>query len=440
MDFKFNSGFESGGISDGLTVERAALYIHIPFCLKKCDYCDFYSVVCKNNCKKGGVDSLAGLDNSSSGDSGNRLCEDSKERTDNYSCEKIIPDSYINSLIEEAEFLKSYFKTKSFSTVYIGGGTPSLLTPFQIEHLLENILKLSETEPSEITIEANPQDLTKEFLEALKKSKINRLSLGIQTFSDNALKTIGRRGSRKENLEALDLVNEMWEGRLSCDLIAGLPGTTKDELFEGLEILTANPKVDHISLYSLCVEEGTPLFEKIDSGKIDFDEDKSDEIWIEGRKFLESRGFFQYEVSNFAKKGFESAHNMSYWKQENYFGIGSGGCGTVYKNDGGNGISGFRFTGKKLSELDSSQKTGFFETEELDAETVEFEYLMMGLRTLEGICESDYNSKFEKLTGKLEDRLKDAEVDFETYFSDGKKFFTLGKDGILFLNAVLKNL
>lgn len=408
MDFNFNSGFKNGGIVNGLTVESAALYVHIPYCLKKCDYCDFYSVACGKNESDG--------------------------------CKKIIPDSYIDSLIHQAEYLKSFFNTKSFSSIYIGGGTPSLLTPSQIEYFLGRILKLSETVPQEITIEANPQDLTKEFLIALKKSKINRLSLGIQTFSDRALGAIGRRGSRKENLEALNLVNEVWDGRLSCDLIAGLPETTKKDLFEGLEILSSHPKVDHISLYSLCIEEGTALFDKIDSGKIKLDEDSSDEMWLEGRNFLESKGFFQYEVSNFAKKGFESVHNMSYWKQKDYFGIGNGGCGTVYKKDGDACTGGFRFTGKKISDFEAEPESGFFETEELDAETVEFEYLMMGLRTLEGICENDYNSKFKWLGKNLEDRLKTAGVETEINCESGQRFFTLGKNGILFLNSALKNL
>ena len=278
-----------------------ALYIHIPFCRSKCAYCDFFSVQTSENIK----------------------------------------NEYIFALINEAKMRKMQFGAKKWFSIYIGGGTPSLLSANQIAFLLTELCKICPLEKNaEVTIECNPDDISETFLKTIKKTPINRLSLGIQSLNEKTLQFIGRRAKLKENLRAIELIKQFWifdnscklkissMHRFSVDLICGLPFQTKKNILDDLQKII-NCGADHISLYSLMLEENTKLFEMVESGKCEIDFEKSDEWWIFARDFLEKNGFAQYEVSNFCKKGFESKHNLCYWKMQNYIGIGSAATGTV---------------------------------------------------------------------------------------------------------------
>lgn len=271
--------------------KNPALYVHIPFCFSKCDYCDFFSVSCKEK----------------------------------------IPDSYVDALCKELDFYVQKYQIENLKTVYIGGGTPSLLSSFQIEKLISYILSKSKSKPKEITFEANPESLSLEKLQSLEKSGVNRLSLGIQSFNEKALSAVNRHCSAKIALGALELVKKNWHGTLNLDIIAGLPFLSDDDFLADLQkIVSYNP--EHISMYTLTVEEETPLFKKISDG-LQFNSDFADSLWLKGFDFLKKNGYFQYEVSNFCKKGFESTHNMIYWKQGDYLGIGSGATGTLWFDD-----------------------------------------------------------------------------------------------------------
>lgn len=476
-----------------ISKKNTALYVHIPFCFSKCDYCDFFSVACKGK----------------------------------------IPDSYIDALCSELDFYVQKYQIKNFSTVYIGGGTPSLLNSFQIRKLLEHILSKSKSKPKEITFEANPESITEEKLFALEKSGVNRISLGIQSFNEKSLQSVSRHCSAKIALEAIEIVKKTWHGILNLDIIAGLPFLSDEQFIDGLKkIISCNP--EHISMYTLTVEEETPLFKKISDG-FQFNSDFADRQWLMGFDFLKKNGYFQYEVSNFCKKGFESVHNMTYWTQGDYLGIGSGATGSLWfdkissddfddfvctenvaggfvaaKNNAGafskkiplrtsleqieqksesadlKNFCGLRWTNTKnideyikfwtedfagteklvvnAEDVAGTEKLAVStenfliaamprEIEKIDLKTREFEYIMMGFRTIYGISFKRYKKLFKNLNpyfGNLKNRLEKSSVwnDFvsKNYAYLKKSKFkknicaTLFDSGLLFLNELLLDL
>lgn len=388
-------------------IDSISLYIHIPFCKRKCSYCDFFSISCGEN---------------------------------------NISENYIDSLIIQANNLIRQYNIKSWKTIYIGGGTPSLLKPEQLTRLVKNILKLqpnTNSLPVEITMECNPDDITEQLLIAAQEVGVNRISVGVQSLSDDVLQIIERRCTQETTQKALSLIHNFWKGKFSVDLIAGLPLQTtqilKDDISKVIEYCP-----DHISLYSLTLEENTSLFRKIESGKIDYDEDTSDSLWLLGRDILEQKGFHQYEVSNFSLPGFESIHNQTYWNLENYIGIGAGATGTLYNADG-NGIR-QTVTNDISNYIQNANNDSIYQTEFLSKETQEFEYLMMNLRTLKGLCENAYFNRFHK---DLNTRLEGEKQLFSTwqrkglchaYTEGNEKYFALTKEGLLFLNSFCKEL
>ena len=353
-----------------------SLYIHIPFCRSKCAYCDFFS----------------------RGES------------------RSVPDAYLDALIRELSFYTSRYGIEQFRTVYIGGGTPSLLSPPQLSRLLHAACS-GPLQPEEVTVEMNPESLSEDLLAVFAACPADRrrLSLGIQSLQATALNAVNRHCTAAETRKALELTAEHWQGDLCLDLIAGLPCQTDTAFIRSLnDCLAYRPQ--HISLYSLTIEEGTPLYTAI--GSMNWNADAADEQWIIGKELLEAAGFCQYEVSNFCKKGHESRHNMTYWQQEDYIGIGSGATGSVYDFSGEGGL---RWTNTKYIETYSAfwnacSKSDSLpaedaiprETERLTLEIEEEEFLMMGLRSTYGISAGEYQRRFpmiEPWRGQLELRL-----------------------------------
>lgn len=369
----------------------AGLYIHIPFCISKCTYCDFFSIPLNQ-----------------------------------------VPDSYCTKLIQEHEYRRSLTDAE-WSSVYVGGGTPSLLSSSQIETLFSAI-KPHCTPEAEITFECNPDDITSEFLEVLIKSGVTRVSLGIQSFSNEKLTFCKRRSTRDINLKALSLIQQAHFKHFSADLIAGLPPYNNDEkqLMEDIETLVSYG-VDHISLYSLTIEEETPLYKIIQKNPEIINETVNDELWIMGRDFLEEKGLPQYEVSNFALKENQSVHNRKYWHMENYIGIGAGATGTIYQSK-----SAVRVT--NTNNLEDYLSKPFSEQEEtliVRDEEYMHEYLMMGFRTLEGVNNRDFFDRFGISI------LDSIEPTF-THWQKNKKAlltprgnYALTKEGLLLLNTFL---
>lgn len=378
-----------------------SLYIHIPFCISKCAYCDFFSRAFTS-----------------------------------------VSDDYVQALCNEIDYRLR--NGKSPETIYIGGGTPSLLSKKQLKKIVNHIPFDS---VKEFTVEVNPDDVTLDLLQNFENCGVTRISCGIQSLNDNALKFCNRRANRAQVLNALNLLAQNWKGRLSLDLISGLPMETEESFFEGLGIV-CNSGAEHISLYALTVEEETPLGKKIYSDEIEYDYDAADRLWLMGRDFLEAHGYNQYEVSNFCKDKKISLHNMNYWNHKSYLGCGSGGAGTLYRDDG----TAFRWT--NTSNL--KEYVNFWinsesydpenipqEVENLDAETEKFEFFMMGLRTLKGISKNQFEKTFncsfpENIKMQFEKWNREELSEIHTEGDD--VFYTLGKKGILFLNRFLSEL
>ena len=419
-------------------METYSLYIHIPFCASKCTYCDFFSIPVGNDFS---------------------LCEQTQR----------IFKEYIVALKKELEYYLKKFQIKSLKTIYIGGGTPSLLSVGQIRELFDFIgSKLTIEENAEITLEANPQDISEKFLDELKKTPVNRLSLGIQCCNDNVLKTLGRRCDINQVNFALEIIKNKWVSSglsFSCDLISGLPLLSDEDFMLGLEKVISSG-VNHISLYSLMIEDGTILEKQISRNEIEYSDEKNDNQWILGKNFLEKNGFYQYEVSNFSKKGFESRHNTVYWRTENYLGCGAGATGTVDCFRWNNECDVGKYCDFWLN-VDFGENL-VYEVEKvlneknprivemLCEKEKEFEFLMMGFRLREGVKSSVYKKRFGLDLGKrlgysdskikkknlgLFDKWKEKNLcDVEISLDSGDERFFLTGDGLLFLNQFLEEL
>ncbi|MBR4791930.1 MAG: radical SAM family heme chaperone HemW [Treponema sp.] len=380
-----------------MSCKEISLYIHIPFCVSKCDYCDFFSI------PVGSKNNAVSLD-------------------------------YIDSLCNEIKSRLKQYENCLLKTVYIGGGTPSLLSAAELNKITDVLKEYGFTSDYEFTFEVNPDDVSKELLLALEAAGVNRISCGIQSFSEDVLKSVHRRSNSSQNYECFKLFDHFWHKKLSVDLICGLPGETEESLIHGLNFLTEQ-KIPHISFYSLCVEEETPLGKAIITDSESYDYDFSDELWLKGRDFLISKGYEQYEVSNFCLKGYECLHNMTYWTHKDYIGCGSGAAGTLYRQPLEND---FRYTNTKnikeyidfwhdgLKTIENAPQN----VEKITLKDSEFEYFMMGLRTVRGVSckefEAIFNKKMpEKILNKLKTECTESIDGF--YYLDSKKLLFLNK-------------
>lgn len=251
---------------------NAGLYIHIPFCLKRCNYCDFYTF--------GGNES--------------------------------VPQEYVNAVKQQIDKYSDF----TWKTVYFGGGTPGLLLPDQIKYILS---ELNIDKNAEITLEVNPETASFDKFKGYRYEGINRISMGVQTADNNSLKTIGRIHDNLKVKKAFsDAVKAGFEN-ISGDLMLGLPGYTYGELDSTIEFLS-QLGAKHISAYMLKIEKGTPFYKNPPSNLPD--EEQMSDFYLYACDKLEQKGYKQYEISNFAKEGYHSRHNCIYWKLENYVGIG----------------------------------------------------------------------------------------------------------------------
>ncbi len=336
-----------------------SLYVHVPVCLSKCAYCDFYSLP---------LDRFPG--------SADRAGASSR-----------IVDALSAELAERV----TERDITEWSTVYVGGGTPSLLGPRDISRLCASVTaSVSGAKPSEWTVEANPEDVSPEWLDACRDSGVNRLSLGIQSLDDRCRAGVGRRGSAETSLAALALARKRWDGAISADLISGLPFQTRESVSRDIAVL-ADLDCDHISLYSLSLEEGTPLFRSVAAG-IGTGlpaEDASSELWLHGRDELERRGYRQYEVSNFARAGRESEHNKVYWRMGSWIGIGPSATGNVSTGDRST-----RFVNANDVAAWLADPAGVSERQEISRGETITETIMMGFRLRAGIDRKAFRARF----------------------------------------------
>lgn len=408
------------------------LYVHIPFCVKKCDYCDFFS----------------------------RAIQISDNNVNNFTIKdkaNALIDTYIEALKNQINAFVGKFNIKEWNSLYIGGGTPSIMSSRQILRLCEIIHSAAPLSPgAEATIEANPRFITESFLNACRTGGINRLSVGIQCMNDKVLRAAGRLSDRAEIISALEAIKEFWPHSHSssyswnADLIAGLPFQTKEDLEHDAALIT-EAGAAHVSLYQLTVEEGTPLEARIASGSVQYDEDKAAELWLFARDLLEKKGLIQYEVSNFARPGFESRHNTAYWEQRSYIGCGAGASGSIYAAPEGIRWTSTRdiekYTAFWLGNPRGQDPLSLCGTETLDIKTQGLEFLMLGFRTMRGISAEEYERRFG---GRLKERIGafngglfdewQKKGHARTHNEGGRLHYALTREGILFLNRFLEEL
>ena len=326
----------------------SGIYIHIPFCKKRCHYCDFYKSV-----------------------------------------DLLQVDSFLAALSQEIFLRKDYLNERIISTIYFGGGTPSILSAKQLCEIL-NLIKTAYTvlSEAEITMEANPDDLSAEYLKEIKSIGINRLSIGIQSFSDKDLIFMGRRHSAMQAIEAVKMSQSVGFENISIDLIYGIPGMSLQQWKENLQ-QAFQLKVQHLSAYHLTFHKGTQFWKQLTKGVIhEINEDESImqfEMLIEE---AQKNDFVHYEISNFALDGFFSKHNTSYWNQTEYLGLGPS-AHSYNKTTRFWNISSVK---KYLQHIDNKTIAGRFET--LSINDKFNDYLLTRLRTCWGISKNQLLQQF----------------------------------------------
>jgi len=319
--------------------EQAGLYIHIPFCKSKCGYCSFYSIKSLN----------------------------------------LLPD-FIDALNKEMKFYSKLFK--SFDTVYLGGGTPSLLTPQQIETILKTVGKFYKIDPhAEITIEVNPGDVSLEYFQSLRLLGINRLNIGIQSFDDQLLKFLGRRHSASDALESMEAARDAGFSNIGLDLIYGVHHQNIKSWENTLQkAITLKP--EHISCYQLSLAPKTPLYQIYQEKSIKLpSNEQQTKYFFTTSEILENDGYLHYEVSNFAREEcLKSKHNMKYWQHVPYLGLGPAAHSFLDNKRWWNKAAVKTY----LQEI-SAGNMPVENTETLSAEQLQLEALFLGLRTKAGI-------------------------------------------------------
>lgn len=328
--------------------ERPGVYIHIPFCLSKCGYCSFYSIESIN----------------------------------------LIPE-YIAALKKEIKHYRNVFS--SFDTIYIGGGTPSLLTPKQLADIFAYINKYYQIDKeAEITLEANPGDISLEYLKELRTIGINRLNIGVQSFDDKILKFLGRRHSAKEAVDSIDAATKAGFYNRGFDLIYGIHGLGIKSWIKTLQ-KAISFKPEHISCYQLSLDEKTTLYKKYFAEGWHLPNENTElKLFLITSESLENAGYIHYEVSNFAlKEKLKSRHNQKYWRHVPYLGLGPAANSFLDNKRWWNNAS-----VKTYIKENSSGKMPVQGSETLSIEQLQLEALFLGLRTKAGIDLKHYKTKY----------------------------------------------
>lgn len=341
--------------------KRLGIYVHIPFCLKKCYYCDFLSAPAKDE----------------------------------------VMEQYFAALREEIQAYRELALVYSVQSIFLGGGTPTLPHGEWISEVLEEIQRVFLVEEgAEITIECNPETVDKRKFRIYYKAGVNRISFGLQSADNGELKRLGRVHTYEKFLETYSTAREVGFSNCSVDLMSGLPGQTPDG-WENTIQKVIGLKPEHISAYSLIVEEGTPFFEMEKKGCLSLPcEEDERRMYERTEELLEAAGYRRYEISNYAKPGRESRHNLIYWTAQEYLGLGLGASSYMdevrFRNTSDFGD--YLRNGKRLEELHT-------EVERLTIENRMEEFLFLGLRKMDGISKEEFGRKFgcsiETVYGKV---------------------------------------
>ena len=342
--------------------KNIGIYIHIPFCKKKCEYCDFKSYVGKEN------------------------LIDRYIKWVNYELKEVGEGNKIDyeNNIDDLIIVK---------TIYIGGGTPSILPPKYISDILRTVKEnyTIDNENLEVTIEVNPGTVDEEKLMEYKKCGVNRLSIGLQATQNRVLNVLGRIHTYNDFLVTYNSARKIGFDNINVDLMLGIPGQSLEDVQESVEkIIKLSP--EHISTYSLIIEEGTPFYKKLEKNEINLpgEEIERKMYWLVKRK-LEDAGYVHYEISNFAKRGYESKHNLACWNQEEYVGVGA--AAHSYTNN-------VRYSNiceieEYINNYENNNETNNFEFHEKQTKDSKMkEFMMLGLRKINGIKIQDFKNKF----------------------------------------------
>lgn len=345
------------------------MYIHIPFCAKKCAYCDFLS----------------------------------------FAAPVRIYREYVDKLIEEIYGQSDNFQDYQVSTIFIGGGTPSILPSELMGELLGVVWECFDiAEGAEITIEANPGTLTMEKLETYLEGGINRISIGLQSSDDMELKALGRIHTFDEFLKSYQRARQAGFSNINVDLMSGLPGQDIHSWRNTLrKVMMLKP--EHISAYSLIVEEGTPFYELYGAGQKGLPDEKTDrEMYHLTKEMMESQGYSRYEISNYARPGFECRHNSGYWTGVDYLGLGLGASSYTHGFRYHNTADFNEYLGMNLREAGAASQ----DIQELTHEEKMEEFMFLGLRMMKGVSGSEFLGRFGQnmwnvygdVLGKLEEQ------------------------------------
>lgn len=371
----------------------AGIYIHIPFCKQRCNYCAFYSTTLYN-----------------------------------------IRERYVDALCKEIAMRKEYAANAPIETIYFGGGTPSTLTLEQLHKICNTIYDVQSVSPTaEVTIECNPDDLTPDFLARLKKLPFNRISMGVQSFNDTQLKRLGRRHNADKARQAVRNARDAGYDNISIDLIFALPGSTIAEWEHDLESAIAL-RPDHLSAYNLTYEEGTPLHSALERG--DFTE-LSEEENVEQFQMLITKlkeaGYRHYEISNFALPGRESRHNSSYWNDTPYIGCGA----AAHSYNGTSRQWNIADIQEYIKGIESNNP--HFEIEELTEEERYNDTILTRLRTAKGLPLAWIKERFSEKFNNYMLRSAEKEIALGNLKEEDGSL-SLTEKGIFISDAVIREL
>ena len=338
-----------------------SLYLHFPFCKRKCSYCDF----CSAAPAPGEI------------------------------------EAYCDALVGEMALMARRYGHLPVDTVFLGGGTPSLIPAKQMARVLQALRASFVLEPEiEFTSEANPGTLTGEWLDAVTEAGVNRLSMGVQAIQPELLQALGRIHTFEQAMESLDMARGHGIENLNADAMFDLPGQTAAQYADTLRALAAL-RVTHLSAYSLILEEGTPLFDRVQTGLITLpNEDETADQMEQGIDLLETLGYARYEISNFARPGFACRHNLGYWRQKPYLGLGLSAASLLPAEEHTDGVCYVRQTNtadlKQYLRMIGEDRPPFAVREPVGREDAMFETVMLGLRTVAGVSYAE----FERMHGK----------------------------------------
>ncbi|EGS5727556.1 oxygen-independent coproporphyrinogen III oxidase [Clostridium perfringens] len=372
-------------------MDKISLYIHIPFCAQKCLYCDFPSFARKDHLRK----------------------------------------AYIEALNKEIISLREKHNNLEINTIFIGGGTPSVLEADELECLLKEVAKLNMSKDIEYSMECNPGNLTEEKLEVMKKYGVNRISMGLQAKQDNLLKGLGRIHNYKTFKENFLLAKKVGFNNINVDLMFGLPNQRLNEWEETLrEIISLEPA--HISAYSLIIEEGTAFYNLYENDKLKLPtEEEERKMYHLAKKILEENGFNQYEISNYAKQGKECRHNLAYWNMDNWIGVGSAAASYI--------------NGKRIKNISSVEKyiNSINEKREAVEEIINNskndnmeEFMFMGLRKINGIDENEFKNRFSMNINDVYGEILNKYIDEGLLIRESGRIF-LSEKGIEISNIIM---